>query len=164
MIRFKYVVPFAAEFIVTATVCVTTWCYTGTLQPAPTQFVIANGNNGTVIFYGNSVKTQFVADSKAVQWIKFQKLVRQWQGERGVRSSITEASMKPAYQSIIGMGEEAVPLLIAQLRSEGNDPDHWFWALGAITATNPVKPEDRGDTVKMAQSWIEWSESEGYAG
>ncbi len=72
--------------------------------------------------------------------------------------------MQPAYQRIIGMGGEAVPLLIAQLKSEGDDPDQWFWALKAITEADPVSPDDQGDMVKMAQAWIRWAEQANDAG
>jgi hypothetical protein len=78
-------------------------------------------------------------------------------------SSITEMSILPAYQKIIGMGEDAVPLILAELKSEGDDPDQWFWALIAITEENPVKPEDQGNFRKMAQAWFQWAEAEGYA-
>lgn len=71
--------------------------------------------------------------------------------------------MLPAYQRIIGMGPDAVPLILAQLEAEGDDPDQWFWALRAITAANPVKPEDQGNTVKMAEAWLRWAKHEGYA-
>ena len=70
--------------------------------------------------------------------------------------------MCPAYQSIIGMGESVVPLILSQLYNEGDEPDQWFWALTAITGANPVKDEDRGDFVKMAQVWLEWGLREGY--
>ena len=105
-----------------------------------------------------------LSDAYAAKWFKFQHLIRDWQVERGVSSSITEMSIRPAYQHIIGMGEDAVPLIIAQLRAEGDDPDQWFWALKAITQVDPVKPEDRGDFAKMAEAWIQWAEDEGYAG
>lgn len=97
-------------------------------------------------------------------WIRFQCLVNKWRAERGATSSITEGVLSPAYQSIIGMGEKAIPLIISQLRIEGDDPDQWFWALQAITMKNPVNADDQGDFVKMAQSWIKWAEDEGYAG
>jgi hypothetical protein len=78
-------------------------------------------------------------------------------------SSITEMSMLPTYQQIMGIGPDAVPLILAELESEGDDPDQWFWALRAITGANPVKPEDQGDFVKMAQAWFEWADDEDYA-
>jgi len=105
----------------------------------------------------------FDIDSSVLKWMKFQELVAQWQKERGARSSITAISMMPTYQRIIGMGEDAVPLILKQLRSEGDQPDQWFWALQAITGANPVDPEDRGDFPKMAQAWLKWGE-ENYAG
>jgi hypothetical protein len=100
----------------------------------------------------------FVVDSKTENWLKFQKLVKKWKKQRGASSSITETIAMPAYQEIIGMGEKAVPLLLAQLRSEGDEPDQWFWALRAITGENPVKPEERGNFRKMSQAWLAWSE------
>lgn len=78
-------------------------------------------------------------------------------------SSITSAAFCPAYQSIIGMGPVAVPLIFAQLECEGNEPDQWFWALKAILGYDPVRDEDRGDYVRMAESWLNWAKSEGYA-
>lgn len=99
-----------------------------------------------------------VVDSKTENWLKFQRLVKKWKKQRGASSSITETIAMPAYQEIIGMGEKAVPLLLAQLRSEGDEPDQWFWALRAITGENPVKPEERGNFRKMSQAWLAWSE------
>jgi hypothetical protein len=91
-------------------------------------------------------------------------VVHQWHQQRGATSSITTAALCPAYQSIIGLGKTAIPFIIAQLKSEGNEPDQWFWALKAITGADPVADEDRGDYVAMAQKWLQWAESEGYAG
>jgi len=56
------------------------------------------------------------------------------------------------------MGDVAIPLILAELRSEGDEPDHWFWALHAITDTDPVKEEDRGNIVKMGAAWLKWGE------
>jgi hypothetical protein len=67
--------------------------------------------------------------------------------------------MHPAYQRIIGMGQPVVSLIMRELERE---PDHWFWALSAITAANPVKPEQRGKLKQMAQAWIEWGRVNGY--
>jgi hypothetical protein len=105
----------------------------------------------------------FVIDAASAHWIKFQELYQEWQKERGARSSITETSMMPAYQSIIGMGQDAVPLILRQLRLEGDQPDQWFWALRSITTANPVDPRDQGNFPKMAEAWLRWGE-ETYAG
>ena len=103
-----------------------------------------------------------VTDPLADEWLTFQRLAKQWRSQRGATSSITEAALCPAYQSIIGMGESVVPFILWQLRSEGEEPDQWFWALMAITKATPVRDEDRGDFVKMSQAWLEWGTREGY--
>ena len=108
-------------------------------------------------------KPVFIVDSEKEDWFRFQGLVKQWRNERGARSSITETAMMPAYQVIIGMGERAIRLIIAQLRSEGDEPDQWFWALRAITGENPVKPDLQGNFRSMAHAWFEWAEREGHA-
>ena len=71
-------------------------------------------------------------------------------------------AMCDAYQKIIGMGPAVIPLIIAQMRSEADEPDQWFWALQVLTGADPVADEDRGDFVKMSQAWIDWAENEGY--
>ena len=92
-------------------------------------------------------------------WLRFQALRKRWHQERNESSSsTTEICMTPAYQEIIGMGLQAVPLIIAQLRSEGSQPDHWFWALAAITGANPVPEEDAGRMDKMVVHWLSWYE------
>jgi len=111
----------------------------------------------------------FVTDAKAARWLKFQDFTRQWRAERGSMSSITEMSMLPSYQNIVGMGLDALPLILAELRAEGDDPDQWFWALITISKANDltppqVKPEDQGNFRKMAEAWLAWSETQDYAG
>jgi hypothetical protein len=97
-------------------------------------------------------------EGEAPRSARFQELYGEWKKQRGGRSSITQVSMMPAYQSIIGMGADAVPLILRQLRLEGDQPDQWFWALRAIAGANPVGPQDQGDFPKMAQAWIKWGE------
>lgn len=94
---------------------------------------------------------------------KFKHLSEQWKSERGAMSWVVDMATCRAYQSIIGMGPVAIPLILAQLESEGDEPDHWFWALRALTGVNPVTADDRGNIVKIAQAWITWGRSAGYA-
>lgn len=61
--------------------------------------------------------------------------------------------MHPAYQQIIGMGPEVVPLL---LRDLAETESHWFWALRVITNDNPVPPEHRGRVDRMISAWLSW--------
>ena len=84
---------------------------------------------------------------------RFAGLAARWKAERGPSSSIDDLVLHPAYQQIIGLGPAAVPLLLEELRRE---PDHWFWALAAITGEDPVPPGSRGRLVEMAEAWLNW--------
>jgi hypothetical protein len=95
--------------------------------------------------------------------LQFHQLVKQWHRERGVTSSPVQMAMCPAYQQIIAMGESVIPLILCELESEANDPDHWFWALRALTGADPVPVDDRGDTKKMASAWLDWGRLNLYA-
>ena len=101
----------------------------------------------------------FVAVSDATL---FQQLASDWRAERGATSSVTRMAMYPAYQRLIGMGEKAVPLILRQMENEGDDPDHWFWALQSITGQNPVTEKARGDMREMARTWLDWAYMAGY--
>ena len=90
---------------------------------------------------------------------RFRELVRQWKEATAFMSSATDMATHPAYQQIIGMGKEALPLLLDELRRE---PDHWFWALKAITGEDPVALADRGKVGRMAQAWLDWDKKRGY--
>jgi hypothetical protein len=67
--------------------------------------------------------------------------------------------MCPSYQRIIGLGPAVLPFLLRELERE---PDHWFWALKAITGADPVPPSSRGKVREMARFWIEWGRQQGY--
>ena len=86
---------------------------------------------------------------------KFKRLAGQWRRETMHASSITELALHPAYQQIVGLGPAAVGMIIAELRRE---PDHWFWALNAITGEDPVPDDARGDLAAMTRAWLEWAE------
>lgn len=89
---------------------------------------------------------------------RFRELVAQWKQGTRFLSSIHEMVSHPAYLQIIGMGKEAVPWLLEELRRE---PDHWFVALQAITGTNPIPPSACGDVENMAEAWPSWGEQHG---
>jgi len=90
---------------------------------------------------------------------KFEKLAGQWDDETGFMSSTTEAIIHPAYQQIIGMGEDVIPSLLEGLRTGSG---RWFWALRAITGEDPVPEEQRGMTQKMIDAWIDWGRKKRY--
>ena len=90
---------------------------------------------------------------------EFRGLSAQWRRETALRSSVIAIATHPAYQQIIGMGEPALPLIFRELRRE---PDHWFWALHAITGENPVPDDHAGDLEAMTADWLAWAKTHGY--
>ena len=90
---------------------------------------------------------------------RFNRLAAQWRAETSFCSSVIEMATRPAYQQIIGMGRIAVPYI---LRDLAKGPQHWFWALIAITGENPVDEDDKGNLPRMTQAWLEWGTKNGY--
>ncbi len=82
---------------------------------------------------------------------KFYSLASQWQSDVEGMSSTAQMSQHPAYQEIIGMGTKVVPLLLRELKQ---NPLYWLLALSEITGENPIKPEQRGRVIQMAEAWI----------
>lgn len=90
---------------------------------------------------------------------KFHSLAAAWRRETALQSSVTAIAMHPAYQQIIGLGERALPFIFQELCHE---PDHWFWALQAITGENPVPEGHVGDLEAMANDWLSWASTHHY--
>ncbi|MBF0180869.1 MAG: hypothetical protein HQM03_12675 [Magnetococcales bacterium] len=89
---------------------------------------------------------------------KFARLANRWKEESAHLSSVERMAMLRSYQAIIGMGAVAVPLLLRELQKE---PDHWFWALQAITEADPAN----GETLpidELAARWVTWGQQEGW--
>ena len=90
---------------------------------------------------------------------KFIRLRDEWKANRGHHSDTVSLVVHPAYQKIIGMGPEVIPLLLHELATS---PDRWFWALRAITEEDPVPADDRGNSAAMVRAWLEWGKEHGY--
>ena len=56
------------------------------------------------------------------------------------------------------MGETALPFILNDLRTHLGDPDYWFIALAAITGKDPVPEDAYGNTVRMAEAWLNYAE------
>jgi hypothetical protein len=63
----------------------------------------------------------------------------------------------PSYRRIMGMGREALPLLLRELSER---PDHWLVALNAITGEDPA-PEG-GTFTEAVHAWLAWGAEKGY--
>lgn len=88
---------------------------------------------------------------------RFEKLKEQWAADTEFASSATEQFMHPAYQQIVGMGRDGLPLILRDLR---DNPAHWFWALAAISGEDHA---DGANTFEEARErWLAWGAREGY--
>lgn len=97
-------------------------------------------------------------DSRGVE-ARFRALSSQWKESGQGNSSVRAMSMHPAYQQIIGMGRVVIPMILADLERE---PDHWFWALHALTGEDPVPETARGQLDAMTKAWLNWGNEKGY--
>jgi len=93
------------------------------------------------------------------QVARFRHLADTWREKTAFLSSLTEIATQVEYQQIIGMGPVALPFILQELAQE---PEHWFWALVAITGEDPVPPTVRGNMREMADLWLQWGHSRGY--
>jgi hypothetical protein len=83
----------------------------------------------------------------------FRHLSAWWKRDTEFQSSPARVAMHPAYQRIIGLGREALPLILGDLEKTQAP---WFWALRAISGEDPVQAEDRGYIDRMTRAWIRW--------
>jgi hypothetical protein len=89
---------------------------------------------------------------------QFGRLAAAWIEDTRYLSSTADMATHPAYQRIIGMGRDALPLILAELRKE---PRQWFWALMAIAGEDPVAERHKGKVREMADAWIQWGKQKG---
>jgi hypothetical protein len=89
----------------------------------------------------------------------FEQLAATWRADTLYLSSTTEIATHPAYQRIIGLGPQVIPLILGELQKQ---PDHWFWALRALTGEDPVPPADAGRVPAMAAAWLKWGRENGW--
>ncbi len=108
---------------------------------------------------GNAAVLNRSADEERQFADRFRTLVEQWKRDTLVLSNPTAMEQHPAYQEIIRMGPDAIPLILAELRRE---PDFWFAALHRLTGANPETPEMRGKISLLADAWLKWGREHGY--
>jgi hypothetical protein len=82
---------------------------------------------------------------------RFKVLVDQWRHDTWYKSSISRRISHIAYLKIIGLGGEAVPWILKELRDE---PDYWFAALEAITEVDPAPGAK--NLSELRDAWLEW--------
>ncbi len=89
----------------------------------------------------------------------FHSLKDIWLEDRPEDADVLDLITHPAYQVIIDMGQDAVPLILRELEKR---PDYWFWALYSITGADPITDNDAGNLQKMTDAWLNWGRENGY--
>jgi len=98
------------------------------------------------------------ADRRTELRRRFERYADEWRARTAHLSVLSQRVMHPSYQRIIGLGPEALPLIIERLVVQ---PDHWFWALSSISGEDPARPEDAGRFDAMRKAWIDWGRKRG---
>ena len=85
---------------------------------------------------------------------EFYRLMRQWLEETGGLSSPRKIMDSPAYQQMIAMGWEAVPLFLREIQ-QGRGMFMGF-ALKKITGEDPTDESMRGRGDIIDKAWLNW--------
>ena len=89
---------------------------------------------------------------------EFHALAERWRKDTGKLSMLHKVVMHPAYQQIIGKGEQVLPFIFHEMKIRGG---HWIWALQAITGRSDIaKPEH--NFRQAFDAWMKWGEKNGY--
>ena len=87
----------------------------------------------------------------------FERLAAQWRDETEHFSFVARRLQHPAYQQILQLGPDVVPLILREMQQR---PDQWFAALRQLTGEDPVPP---GSTVSNAvDAWLSWGKERRY--
>ncbi len=87
---------------------------------------------------------------------EFEELAAIWRRETKGSPFLTTRVTHWAYQRTIGLGPRVLPLILRELARE---PDHWYWALNAISGEDPAEGVEDFD--EAAARWLEWGRAAG---
>jgi hypothetical protein len=91
---------------------------------------------------------------------RFRDLAARWQELTLYRSNMGTLRGNPIFQELIGMGEPALPLILAELAKRPSVS--WFGLLEEIAGQNPVPAELAGHVAATADAWLKWGRARGY--
>jgi hypothetical protein len=91
--------------------------------------------------------------------LDFEQLASKWKRETAGFSSDAQKMKHSSVQSILRMGEAAIPLILRDLQ---NRPAWWFGVLRTLTGADPVPVNKRGLLDESAAAWIAWGKKNGY--
>jgi type I restriction enzyme M protein len=89
--------------------------------------------------------------------LEFKAHVEKWHKDTRHTSSLTKMISHPSYRRIMGMGRDALPLVLRELKER---PDHWLVALNAITGEDPVPADSKFN--EAVEAWLAWGKGKGY--
>jgi hypothetical protein len=88
---------------------------------------------------------------------EFRRLSAQLNERFAGRALLTQRLFSEEYTAIIGLGPRVVPFLLRDLQKAVSP---WFWALRALTRSDPAKNVNPGDFVAVAACWIQWGKDQ----
>ena len=83
----------------------------------------------------------------------FRDAVAEWRDATWFKSSIANRVSHSAYLRIIGLGQQAIPWILQELKQQ---PDYWFPALEALTR-GEFSPQST-NMKELCEAWIKWGE------
>src|SRR5579871_6727660 len=89
---------------------------------------------------------------------QFNDLAKQWKRETAITGHLSKIVMHPAYQRIMAMGPDVIPLILADLSKE---PGHWFWALHNLVPPGEDPAEGITTVGEARRAWLEWGKKKG---
>ena len=126
-------------------------------MPIEEPGLVFQGHEPTIFLVGADVPRPRFTRSRATISELFSELRDEWQRDCRTSATSRRIALHPAYQRIIGLGLEALPLIFAEMRQQ---PDHWFWALTAIVGEDIAAGAEDIETATTA--WLNWAKSHGY--
>ena len=102
------------------------------------------------------VRRQKCARPSQNEFEVFRELVHMWKMETWHRSPLARRISHPAYLKIIGLGSQAIPWILQELKQE---QDYWFAALEAITREPSPNVANLSE---LRDAWLEWGKRHGY--
>ena len=116
--------------------------------------------NGTITYDPASIRTAASqSNEERLFRERFARLMKTWRNETGLYSVDTKKITHPAYLMIIGMGRQAIPMILADLQQRGG---HWYQALEAILGYNPIQMSSPVGLSELKERWLAWGRQEGY--
>lgn len=76
-----------------------------------------------------------------------------WLQDSALDSLPHQMKSHESYQSMVALGDRAIPIIAAKLRQE---PSFLFLALEDITGEDPVPEEAQGDLRATVDAWLSW--------